>query len=912
MPPLATRTIGVTLERMARTRTLLIVLPILLSVLTASFGVRVAGQSHRVGRAPNDDGSELQRAEGLLLRGKYAEAEAAMARLADRHPAAVRGQARAMAATGRDVEARRLLESRLGTQDNAMLLAEFARLAFARGDYDSAEKAVAAALKLHPDEPLARWILGELHRTAGRLDQADAEYTRLIRFYNGRPNASAESLRWIALAAARHARWNRLAGQFQFLVNTLLPSALKRRADFWPAHYEAGRLLLEKFNKSEADKELNAALKINPNAAEVHAALGELAMVRGDMASARQSAKRALEINPRELDAWLLRADLAWAELRPRESLRLLTEHALPLNPRAEHTLGRIAACHGLLASLRGGEHRDQLNKLTRQVTAANPHAGVFFHTAAGWLAMRHRDRQAERFYKEAVERMPQLPGPHAGLGMLWMRLGRIDQARDVFQRAFEADPFNVRVHNMLGVLEVLDEMKQFETEHFVIRYLPGDDELLARTAARYLEKHFDDWCRQFGYPPRGQTPIEIFATTRGASGEEWFAARMTGLPLVDALGGTTGWVVALPTPSEAHPRPFNWALVMRHEFAHVITLRQTRFNIPHWFTEGLAVYMEDTPRPPEWNALLIDRVAQEAVFDVESLNFAFLRPKSSLDRQMAYCQAELGVEYILRRWGSGGLRGLLDAYADGLATPAAIERTLGVPIEQFDAGFLRYVEQVADEIPRLAARDKRDEADKADGGSHKPAGDEFDAPDVETLLTEAQGHLAAERYDEAARVFRRGHQLDHTRAVWLNGLVQTYRDAEREEELADALRQLARRDPNDLQTRRELFKIALRRRDWPDVERWAGEALHVDVRDPAAHRALGEALVARRQYDRGVEQFQIAIQLDPTEPHTRFALADACLQTGQTAKAHEALLELLELVPDYPGAELLLEGIDQ
>ena len=30
---------------------------------------------------------------------------------------------------------------------------------------------------------------------------------------------------------------------------------------------------------------------------------------------------------------------------------------------------------------------------------------------------------------------------------------------------------------------------------------------------------------------------------------------------------------------------------LLSHELVHVITLQQTHFNIPHWFTEGLAVH---------------------------------------------------------------------------------------------------------------------------------------------------------------------------------------------------------------------------------------------------------------------------------------------------------------------------------
>ncbi len=159
----------------------------------------------------------------------------------------------------------------------------------------------------------------------------------------------AESLRWIGLAAAQSARWHRQADQFHFLVNELYPDALQQDPDYWPAHYEAGMLFLEKHNQADAAQEFQAALEINPNAAEVHAAVASLAMEQRDVEKAQASLARALEINPRLLDAWLLKADLLWANFQVSESLKLLQEKVLPLNPICEETLGRMAACYLLL-----------------------------------------------------------------------------------------------------------------------------------------------------------------------------------------------------------------------------------------------------------------------------------------------------------------------------------------------------------------------------------------------------------------------------------------------------------------------------------------------------------------------------------------------------------------------------------
>ena len=82
--------------------------------------------------------------------------------------------------------------------------------------------------------------------------------------------------------------------------------------------------------------------------------------------------------------------------------------------------------------------------------------------------------------------------------------------------------------------------------------------------------------------------------------------------------------------------RQVNWARVLTHELVHVVTLQQTQFNIPHWFTEGLAVGCENHPRPAEWNKLLAARVPKIRLSNTrwekdESLRWAGVRRTTAI-----------------------------------------------------------------------------------------------------------------------------------------------------------------------------------------------------------------------------------------------------------------------------------------
>ena len=162
--------------------------------------------------------------------------------------------------------------------------------------------------------------------------------------------------------------------------------------------------------------------------------------------------------------------------------------------------------------------------------------------------------------------------------------------------------------------------------------------------------------------------------------------------------------MVALQSPNDAAVK-FNWARVVRHEFVHVVNLQQTHFNIPHWFTEALAVHNEGYPRPRLWNQLLAERVPAGKTFNLDTINSGFIRPTSSDDWAMAYCQAELYAQYMLDRFGHDALAKMLAAYADNLTTTAAIQRALGVDQADFERGYTEYLKKLATELSGLAPR---------------------------------------------------------------------------------------------------------------------------------------------------------------------------------------------------------------
>src|SRR5262249_33485841 len=130
-------------------------------------------------------------------------------------------------------------------------------------------------------------------------------------------------------------------------------------------------------------------------------------------------------------------------------------------------------------------------------------------------------------------------------------------------------------------------------------------------------------------------------------------------------------------------------------------------FNIPHWYTEALAVESENAPRPQEWNKMLLERVPARKLLNLDTINLGFIRPKEPEERQLSYCQAQLYARYMVKRFGADALAKMLEAYRAGLTTDKAIDSCFHVAKADFEKGYLDYLDEVIKTI-RTRVKDEQ------------------------------------------------------------------------------------------------------------------------------------------------------------------------------------------------------------
>jgi cellulose synthase operon protein C len=921
-------------------------------------------------------------ARRLLRNGRYAEAEEALAAIEAEEKKAPAGlnsalkvglalyKAECQASQGQYAKAIDGLKTAVaGEPKSADLVARLADLYLTRGDWEAAESAMLQAKKLDPDHLQARWVEGRLLELRGELAKAIAAWKWFVDRYNEKRASivtSADALLLVGQAAERYyrasARGEELSDSLNDVINDIYEAALRVDPNCWQAPLFEARLFLSGYNERSATRELARAQQINPLSPEVKVTLGQADLQGYRLAAGRSKAEQALAINPHYAPAFVLLADLNISDERF-DDAKAAAMKAVAENPRDEDALARLAASCRLLVDPVGAAAAELA------ALANNPQPATFYAALAERLADRRKYHSAERAFLLAAAADPTRADAPIGLGMLYMQVGRETEAKTLFETSFEADPFNVRADNMIKVLRHMAGYTSIDSAHFSVVVDPAQDDLLGRYMSRYLESIYATLTTRFGYAPPGRSKIEILKN------HQWFSGRTIGLPFVPTVGACTGRVVALASP-RATKVPFNWARVLTHELVHVITLQQTEFNIPHWYTEALAVESEGFPRPQEWNRMLLERVPSRKLLNLDTINLGFIRPKEPDDRQMAYCQAQLYARYMKNRFGDDALIKMLMAYRRGLTTDRAIADSFHVAKADFEKGYLAYLDEVLKTIrtrvseekpvkfsqlerevkekpddPDLNARmayehfarrdykEARPFADKAlKLKPHHPLAsyvkarlllsigdDESTAlailepaldrkqPNERVIDLLAELEMKAGELDEAEKLYELARKDDPFHTKWIAGLTRVHLRQKKTAQLLNDLAMIAANDADDIAVRKVLAERHLAAGDAGAAEKWANECLYIDVYDPTVHVLIADAQAAGKKYREAIEEYQTALELKAKKPNDlKVKLAQAQLGAGRRDAAKATLDGVLKADPEHPEAKALLQKINR
>ncbi len=179
-----------------------------------------------------------------------------------------------------------------------MLLAARAEALARAGAASAAQADYAAALRLEPNNARLWGDLGQLHRGAGRWDEAERAFTDAIRF-------DSAGIDWLL---AR--------GDVRFSLGKWDPAfadysdASRRRPDSGPARLGLGRVYLARADHELAARTLDRAIELDGSLADAYFQRARCHDHFRSFEPALSDASHALELNPNMIDARRLRAEL--------------------------------------------------------------------------------------------------------------------------------------------------------------------------------------------------------------------------------------------------------------------------------------------------------------------------------------------------------------------------------------------------------------------------------------------------------------------------------------------------------------------------------------------------------------------------------------------------------------------------
>ena len=692
------------------------------------------------------------------------------------------------------------------------------------GKLDDALSLLKAHLQKIPDSISGHYWMGAIAEQVGDLQTARDQYSWFVsdpqkfldKWQTHQRLPVFEKAEQVTTIARALDRWATLTEAYRNNANldkTILSMFVKAfdeiDREYYPARLAAAEYLLSHDQAQDAAQQLKAVLTANPNCLDALKLMGHISLEQFDFDNTDRIVAAIRKVNRQSIDADLLDARNLMQQRRPEDAEPVIRK-TLAQHPKNIEALGLLAAVNALQLK------EDKANDVLRQVDSTDPHnASAYFEVAQQLGAMRQYPRAIEKF-KTAIERAPWWTAARNGLGLLYTQSGDEESAHKTLDEAHQLDPFNLSTTNYLRLLDTMDGYARKESPHFVVIYDPQTDPVIPEYFLDYLESVQEQVCGAFHFTPAVKTFIEVFPS------HDAFSVRTTGSTWIPTVGASTGRVIALVAPrgGKTTMGTFNWARVLRHEYTHTVTLGATDNRIAHWFTEGLAVYEEQSPVPWEWVPMLYQAVSKKEFFPLDKLTWAFIRPRRPIDRQLAYAESFWICKYVEQTYGHDAILQMLDLMRHADRQEDVFPKVTGKTIPQFMAEFQAWAEQ------------------QVSGWGY----DEQTSKKYDELRKQGDEMIEAHQFAEAAKVYEQIAAIRPVDQMPHQKLAVLYL---RTQDVPKAIEQFQILSKVELKDNRYAKRIARLYRDeqnWDKTAEYALISVYIDPYDLTAHQLFEEA----------------------------------------------------------------------
>ncbi|MEW6026502.1 MAG: tetratricopeptide repeat protein [Planctomycetota bacterium] len=786
-----------------------------------------------------------------------------------------------------------------------------------RGEYQKAVNLVDYALSKSPDNLQARLVMSHLYLETGEYQKAEA----LLEYFPALSQSAIAALKSQDLLYLAQGIWLYATRKgdkdiFQKVARDYLPMIEKSSDD--PALRQAlylfwGNCYLEKGDLPAAAGCFSDTLKANSSAIEAHLGLARsyyavsnrekavyqlntlvgLLSESDDTKPAGQTIRKTpstvLPIASIQAEAYNL---LAVAQLMNEQFPNALdsVNKSLSINPNS-------VSCRATKASIYYLSNKmPEFEKECKAVLEVNKNPALFYLIIGNNLDQRLFYTEATGFYEKALAMDEHLWDARIAAGFNYMHLGPDyeERGRKLLDEAFARDPFNVKVHNMLKVLDALkDEFEIVKTRNFEIKMHKNERFLLEPYMTDLLEDAYEKFTTLYQHKPITPLLVEAFPNHND------FSVRLMGFPGFIAARGVCfarTFLVLSPKAQEQMADRFHWGSITVHEFMHIITLQMSRFRVPRWFTEGCSVYAEKLYNPA-WGEEVEDDMVK-ALSENKLKHLSDFVDRRDADVTHSYYLGSVIIEYIHHKYGMETIIKMLKSWGAGKDTETVFKECLDKTVEEFDKEFFGYFNSEFLKGVNLK------EFQKAFNSGRE-------------LFRRNKASEAIAEFIRAKQFFPR-----YTKSGFspYHYLISIYEETNQPEKMYAEIEELIKINHTDFPNRMKLAKRYVLLKQYDKLVTLLKDAAYLEPESIQLHNYLARGLRAQKEYDAALREYDIALRLAMRTASSErnkvladfyCSQAEIYLELDNKPRAKELLIKAEELYPDHKKIGELMRKCD-
>lgn len=269
-------------------------------------------------------------------------------------------------------------------------------------------------------------------------------------------------------------------------------------------------------------------------------------------------------------------------------------------------------------------------------------------------------------------------------LGEYYYSIRQLGDALFYWQKALEIKPedeaMRQKVEKVQKEIKLEDKMWEFETPYFEAK-LYKEYSVDIGLLRDVLRKVYKDVGKDLEYYPPEGTQIMFYT-------EEDFRGIFKKSGIV--RGFYDGTIRLIFIPDFRDP---SFAAFIAHEYTHAIVSILTNNNAPPWLQEGIAVY-EQSKYIPANEKLLKEVVTSGKKLTLKELDAGFRMMEHQGIVGLSYEGAYSAVEFIIDKWGWGGLRRLLSRIKEEGHFANALDEEYYISVSTFEEMWNEYLKK--------------------------------------------------------------------------------------------------------------------------------------------------------------------------------------------------------------------------